>query len=298
MTGSAVAPRSWLYVPATRPELVAKALAGPADAVVVDLEDAVPADAKDAARDALVAALAQDACVWRTKPLWVRTNHPATAWGAADLAALHDVAGTAVDGVRLPKAEDADLVADVAGRLGRPLHLLVETALGLRNADVLARAHPQVTGIALGEADLLADLGGLDSSALAYARGHVVATARAAGLGAPVMSVWTDLADLDGLRADTERARALGFVGRSVVHPRQVPVVHEAFTPRPDEVAAAHRVVAALDAATRRGSAVVVDDAGRFVDAAVVNRAKVVLGLARRGDGAATTPPSPDQENR
>jgi citrate lyase subunit beta / citryl-CoA lyase len=280
-------PRSWLYVPATRPELVTKALAGPADAVVIDLEDAVPADAKDAARAGLAAAVAGP----RSKPLWVRVNAPTTPWGEADLAA---VAALPVDGIRLPKSEDPTVVAQVADRLARPVHVLIETALGVEVADRLARASEWVTGVALGEADLLADLGGSDPSALGWARGRIVVAARAAGRPAPVMSVYTDLADLDGLRTDSERARGLGFFGRSVVHPKQVPVVNAAFRPSADEIDGAHRIVAALERAQRAGSAVVVDERGRFVDAAVVNHARLVLALA---DHHPDLIAAPDQEN-
>lgn len=268
-------PRSWLYVPATRPELVPKALAGPADAVVVDVEDAVPAAAKDAAREAL----AGFAALPRAKPLWVRANHPATEWGRADIAALADLP---VDGVRLPKSEDPDLVARTAEALGRPVQVLLESATGVENAAALARCSKWVRGIALGEADLLADLGGLDATALTYARGRVVVAARAAGLPAPVMSVWTAIGDSDGLRADSVAARAAGFFGRSIVHPSQAPVVNAAFSPSTDEIEDARRTVSAMTSAEQAGLGVHVDEAGRFLDAAVVNRARLVLALAAR----------------
>lgn len=266
-------PRSWLYVPADRPELVPKALAGPADAVVVDLEDAVPSTAKDAAR----AGLGQIAALPRTKPLWVRMNHPSTGWGEADLAAL---ATLPIDGVRLPKSEDPELVAATAQRLGRPVHLLLESAAGVENVAVLARCSQWVRGVALGEADLLADLGGLDPSALTYSRGRVVSAARAAGLPQPVMSVWTAIGDLEGLRADTLAARAAGFLGRSVIHPSQVPVVNAAFTPTAEEVARAQRIVASMRSTEQAGAGVHVDESGHFLDAAVVKRARLVLALA------------------
>ena len=168
--------------------------------------------------------------------------------GAVDLEAL---ASLAVDGVRLPKSEDPSQVAEVGTALRRPIHLILESALGVENALELARCSEWVHGIALGEADLLADLGGLDASALGYSRGRVVSAARAAGLGAPVMSVWTDLQDEDGLRSDCLAARAAGFFGRAVVHPKQVPVVNAAFLPSDDEIAAAERAVAAMHRRTR-----------------------------------------------
>ncbi|MDD7942058.1 CoA ester lyase [Actinomycetospora lutea] len=265
--------RSWLYVPAHRPELLDKALAGPADAVVLDLEDAVPADAKDAARDAVVAAADRT----RDQQLWVRVNAVGTPWLADDVAAL---AGTALDGVRLPKAGDPDTVAVLADRLDRPLHLLLESALGVEQAFALARAHPRVVAVSLGEADLAADLGVRRPDALAWARQRVVVAARAAGLAAPVTSVWTDLADAEGLERDSREARDQGFFGRSVIHPRQVEPVHRAFTPTDDDLDAARALLDSLTDAAGRGESAWVDEQGRFVDPAVVAGAHRVLEQA------------------
>lgn len=262
--------RSWLYVPATRPELLPKALAGEADAVIVDLEDAVPAGDKERARDAVADLLAEPF----DKPVWVRVNDQRGPWGHDDLAA---VAGLPVAGVRLPKCEDPALVADAGHVAGKPLQLILESALGVQRAAELVAASPHVAGIGLGEADLLADLRGLDESALEWSRGQVVVAARAAGLPSPPQSVWTHLDDTDGLRRTTRAARARGFFGRSVVHPRQVPVVNEVFTPTPDEIDRARRIAEAMRDAD--GTAVV-DERGRFVDPAVVAGAEVVLALA------------------
>lgn len=265
--------RSWLYVPATRPELLEKAMRGDADAVVLDLEDSVPDQRKDEAR-----AYAAEAAV-RTwpKPLWIRINQVQLAHGEADLAALADVP---VQGLRLPKCEAPQQVTTVLGRVDAPLHLLIETALGVERAFELATAAPQVTLVSLGEADLGADLRVRADDALGWARGRVVNAARAAGLAPPVQSVWTDVADLDGLSASTERARDRGFHGRSVVHPAQIGPVNEAFTPRPADVEAARRLVDSLREAGDAGSAAWLDDDGRLIDPAVVARAHWVLELA------------------
>jgi citrate lyase subunit beta/citryl-CoA lyase len=174
----------------------------------------------------------------------------------------------------------------VAEHTGLPLQLVIETAAGLARAVDLATAHPLVTGIGLGEADLSADLRLVSDAGLEWARGWVVVAARAAGLPSPVQSVWTDVADLDGLRASCERGRAAGFVGRSVVHPRQVAVVHDVYTPTPEQVRQAAAVVRTADEARARGEVAVLDEDGRFVDPAVVERARVVLDLA----GTATVP--------
>lgn len=262
--------RSWLYVPAVRADLLPKALAGEADAVVVDLEDAVPADAKARARDAVVELLSSPF----DKPVWVRANDPRGPWGRRDLEVL---AGLPVAGVRLPKCEDPDVVAEAGRVVGKPLQLILESALGVQRVVELAAASPWVAGIGLGEADLLADLRGLDESALEWSRGQVVVAARAAGLPSPPQSVWTHLDDMAGLLTTTKAARAKGFFGRSVVHPKQVPVVNAVFTPTREEIAEARRITAAMRDA---GSNAVVDDKGRFVDPAVVAGAQVVLSLA------------------
>jgi citrate lyase subunit beta/citryl-CoA lyase len=268
-------PRSWLYVPGHRPERVAKALVAGADAVVVDLEDAVPPDRKADARAAIAAAV--DAVAADGPQVWVRVNDPDGPWGEADLDA---VTGSGVAGVRVPRSADPGTVRRVAERTGLPLQLVIETAAGLARAVDLATAHPLVTGIGLGEADLAADLRLVSDAGLDWARGWVVVAARAAGLPSPVQSVWTDVADLDGLRTSCERGRTTGFVGRSVVHPRQVPVVHDVYTPSPEQVRQATAVVRTADEARARGEVAVLDDDGRFVDPAVVERARVVLDLA------------------
>lgn len=272
-------PRSWLYVPGHRADRVAKALAAGADAVVVDLEDAVPPDQKQAARDTALRLAAEGG---HDRPLWVRVNDPAGPWGEADVDAL---AGLSLTGLRLPRSEDPAVVREVGDRAGLPMQLLVESAAGLARAADLATAHPLVAGLGLGEADLSADLRVTGDEGLAWARGWVVVAARAAGLPSPVQSVYTDVADLAGLRASTERARATGFVGRSVVHPRQIPVVHDVFTPGLAEVAAARAVLAASAAAQERGEVAVLDADGRFVDPAVVRRARLVLDLTETPSG-------------
>lgn len=261
--------RSWLYVPGHRDDLLRKALDGPADAVVVDLEDAVPPESKEQARQNAVAA-----CAARRNRIWVRINASGTPWADADAAALAvgDVAG-----LRVPKAEDPDAVAALAERTGAPLHLLIESAMGLHRAFDLAGCHPLVAGVSPGEADLAADLRIRDRRALGWARARIVAANRAAGLPSPIASVWTDLSDAAGLAQDSGELRDSGFFGRSVIHPRQIGPVHDAFTPDPGEVQRARALLAGLDSA---GAAAWVDDRGRFVDPAVVAGARWVTDLA------------------
>jgi citrate lyase subunit beta / citryl-CoA lyase len=280
-------PRSWLYVPGHRPERVAKALVSGADAVVIDLEDAVPADQKDAARDQTVTLLDERADHGALQ-VWVRINPPGTEIGRRDVAAL---TGRRLDGLRIPRADDPDEVREVAERTGAPLQLLLESARGLSRARELAEAHELVAGIGLGEADLAADLLVDRDEGLTWARGAVVVAARAAGLPSPVQSVWTDVGDTDGLRASSERGRATGFFGRSVVHPRQIDVVHDVYTPSADEIAAAEGIVATAAEAAARGEVAALDADGRFVDPAVVARARTVLD--RAGPAARRVSPTP-----
>jgi citrate lyase subunit beta/citryl-CoA lyase len=149
-----------------------------------------------------------------------------------------------------------------------------------------------VTGIGLGEADLAADLLVDRDEGLVWARGAVVAAARAAGLPSPVQSVWTDVGDPDGLRVSSEIGRATGFFGRSVIHPRQIDTVHDVYTPSAEEVRAAEGVVATATEAAARGEAAALDPNGRFVDPAVVARARTILD--RAGGRGRLVPSAPD----
>ncbi|MFB4319224.1 HpcH/HpaI aldolase/citrate lyase family protein [Actinomadura sp. 21ATH] len=271
MTPPAAGPpvRTWLYVPGDRPDRIGKALAGAADAVILDLEDAVGPAAKDGARRTVLETLAE-------RRAYVRINAPATPEGAADVAALAREPG-ALAGVRIPKCEDPGELARTADALGVPVFPVLESALGVENAFALATAHELVAGISLGEADLSADLRATGREALAWPRSRIVVAARAAGLPSPAQSVWTAVRDLDGLRADTGAGRAAGFFGRSVIHPAQIPVVHEVCAPDPGETAWARDLVERLETATE---AAWIDADGRFVDKAVVERARWLLALA------------------
>ncbi|MFC5753920.1 HpcH/HpaI aldolase/citrate lyase family protein [Actinomadura rugatobispora] len=275
MTGPAGGPtgapvRSWLYVPGDRPARIGKALASQADAVILDLEDAVAPTAKEEARRTVLDALASG------PPAYVRINAPGTAEGRADIEALAK-SSAAPAGVRVPKSEDPGELALVADALGVPVFPVLESALGVENAFALATAHPLVAGISLGEADLAADLRATGAEGLTWPRSRIVVAARAAGLPSPAQSVWTAVRDLDGLRADTETGRRAGFFGRSVIHPAQIPVVHEVCAPDPAELDRARALVERLETA---GEAAWIDSDGRFVDKAVVERARWLLALA------------------
>ncbi|RTL69666.1 MAG: CoA ester lyase [Pseudonocardiaceae bacterium] len=281
-------PRSYLYVPGDRDERFARAAERGADALVFDLEDAVAPPAKDAARAAVAAHLR--AAPARGGPeRWVRVNADRL---ADDVAA---VTGVALSGILLPKATpeslrrtdslllDAERAAGV--RPGSVAVLpVVETAAGLLEVAALSRG-PRVQRLAIGEADLAADLGlvpGPDRAELAPHRAAIVVASAAAGLVAPVAPVETDLtATDDDLAASTAALLRQGFRARTAVHPKQIPVINAAFTPTADELDRARAVVDTLDAA---GSGIAIDPrTGRMLDEAVVRSARDVL--ARAGSG-------------
>ena len=252
--------------------------------VILDLEDAVLADRKTVARDTAERALA----AWSPMPdratrAQVRLNAMGTPWSDDDVAMVSRLPGQV--GVRLPKCEDPRQVAHAAEQVGdRAVHVLIESARGVEAAYDLARAHPRVASIALGEADLRADLGVVADTGLMWARSRVVVAAAAAGLDAPAMSVYADVRDLDGLRDSCLLGKSLGFVGRTAIHPVQLPVIRAAFIPDEEELARAHEVVAAAAAGAEIGRGAVALADGRFVDEAVVRQARRLLALARGAD--------------
>jgi citrate lyase subunit beta / citryl-CoA lyase len=276
--------RSYLYVPGDDERKIEKALAGEADAVVLDLEDAVAPNRKGEARATVARVLGSEP----GKPVFVRMNAVGTELFAADMDA---VAGDDIAGLRLPKVESVEAVRLVAETLeglrsGATIQCLVESALGLQRAFEIATSHERVSGISLGEADLAADLGVADEVGLLYARSRIVGAARAAGLPHPVQSVYTKVRDLEGLRRSTETGKRLGFVGRSTIHPSQVSVVNEVFTPKEDEVKRARELLDRLEDETASGTGAFVLEDGRFVDRAVVESAHLTLALAKRDDAS------------
>jgi citrate lyase subunit beta / citryl-CoA lyase len=291
MSSADAAHRSYLFAPGSDPAVMRKALATDADAVVLDLEDAVAPDRKDLARveiahllDELQAAPASE----RSPTVHVRIDRTGDGYRADDVAvAVHP----RVEAIRLPKTEDAAEVRDVSAAiarcetaLGMPigtvrLYPTIESARGVMSAESIAQSDPRVVRLVLGQADLVADIGGRGDDALTtlVPRALVVLASRAAGIGAPVDGATTDLMDGAALVAALERARALGFHGKSAIHPRQLAAINRAFTPDDDELAAAQRIVRAAEAAG--GGATSVD--GQLVDAAIVRRAHSLLALRR-----------------
>lgn len=263
-----------LYVPGDRPDLFDKAVASGADAVLLDLEDGVAPAAKARARESVVAWLSarSDATVRARPAVQVRVNADSAL--ALDCAALRSV-GTGVH-VRLPKVESAIDVANVVARLGATSRVtaLLESALGVQRAAEVA-AHPAVVALALGEVDLASDLRSAEPAVLDHARLTVLFAARAAGLPVPMLSVYPNIDDLDGLRRDTERGRELGLRGRVAVHPKQLPIIRTVFAPSDDSVRWATQVVAAM---TDGGGVTTLAD-GSMVDPAMLDRARDIMAL-------------------
>jgi citrate lyase subunit beta/citryl-CoA lyase len=259
-------PRSWLFAPGHDEKLLGKVFDVGADRVLLDLEDAVPPHIKDRAREMVASVAAARAC-------WVRVNLARSEECERDLAAL---AGK-VAGLRIPKVESAADVAWVAERApGIPLDCTVESARGVLAAFEIASA-PACALLSYGGLDLAADLGipGGDQETL-YARSHFVIAARSAAKPPPSDGVYPLLDDDDGLRKEAEAARRIGFYGKSAIHPRQVPIIHEVFAATPEELAWAKQVLWAFE---QSGGAATKTATGEFVDRPVAERARQILGL-------------------
>jgi citrate lyase subunit beta/citryl-CoA lyase len=258
--------RSYLFVPADRPERYDKALAAGADAVIIDLEDAVAPDAKVAARGALASWLAQ-----ASSAVWVRVNAAGSAWYADDIALCRHAC---VAGAMLPKSEEVATLAEASRLLaGKALLPMIETAKAFEHARALAAA-PGVARLAFGSLDFQLDLGipGEDD-ALLFFRSQLVLASRLAGRAAPIDGVTTQIHDDAAIRANAERAHRLGFGAKLCIHPRQVGIVNRCFSPSDAERDWASRVI---DAVTRTGGAAVAVD-GRMVDLPVIRRAEQIL---------------------
>jgi citrate lyase subunit beta/citryl-CoA lyase len=257
-------PRSWLFAPGHNEKLLRLVFDAGADVVLLDLEDAVPPEMKDRAR-----AMAAEAAA--SRPCWVRVNKAHSETCARDLDAL---AGTVL-GLRIPKVESAADVAWVAERApGIPLDCTIESARGVIATFDIASA-PACALLSYGGLDLAADLGiSSGEQETLFARSYLVTAARAAGKPPPSDGVHPLLEDDTGLRREAEAARRLGFFGKSAIHPRQLPIIHEVFASTPEELAWATRVLAAFE---KSGGAATRTEDGEFVDLPVAERARRMM---------------------
>ena len=268
--------RSVLYIPGSKDRALEKARGLAADAIIFDLEDAVTPDEKPAARALLAQVLAAGGYGRRAKI--VRINGFDTEWGRDDAAAF---AASAADAVLVPKVNgpaDLDAVAEITGQM--PLWAMMETPAGVLNAAAIA-AHPRLQGMVMGTNDLLKDLGARfrpDRLAMQAALSHCLLAARANGR-VIVDGVYNAFKDEDGLRAECEQGRDMGFDGKTLIHPAQLDIANAAFAPSDDDVALARRQIAAFDEARARGEGVAVVD-GRIVENLHIVTATAVLAKA------------------
>ena len=292
--------RSWLYVPGQRERMVVKSFELPADAVIYDLEDAVPIGEKQAARDLLTRVLGgRDTA--NAPRRYVRVNHPSRASVfEADLACA---VGLSVEGVGIPKVETPDEMRHVDETLAglereRGLSegstrtmLLIESPLGLLNAYAIAASSPRIIAVSFGGEDFSRELGlplvrTGEAKELIVARSNLAIAAAAAGVQS-IDVIWTALDDLEGLEAEAGQARRLGFTGKAAIHPDQLAAINQAFSPTPDEVAYAVRVISAYAAAVADGTGAI-NYEGAFLEEPIIARARRILDLASVHD----TPPT------
>jgi citrate lyase subunit beta/citryl-CoA lyase len=276
--------RSFLFAPGNHARRVEKALTLDADAVILDLEDAVATAEKPGTRETVAAALERP----RRGLLYLRINAVDTEFCYGDLVAI---VGPGLDGVILPKVESAAglvtvdwLLAQLERDRGLPpgridLIPIIETARGLDRLGAILTAGSRVRRVAFGAGDFTLDVNmawSRDEAELAHARATIVTASRAAGIDAPLDTVWVDLSDRDGLEASARTALGFGFQGKMCIHPDQIAIVNRVFTPSDAEIAFAERVAAAFAKAEAEGSAAIQLD-GKFIDYPIVYRAQRVL---------------------
>jgi (S)-citramalyl-CoA lyase len=273
--------RNFLFVPGSRPDRFAKALAHRPDMVTVDLEDAVIPALKDEARAKALALFdARDRPADRIERV-VRVNALRTPFGLKDLLALIEHPAPP-DGVMLPKVESADevrIVDALLRRAARPigLHVIIESNAGLDQALAIAGASASIRSLLFGAVDMAAELGAaMDFTSMLYARSRVVHAAASHGLDA-IDVPWLDLEDEDSLREECRRVQALGFTGKAMIHPKQLPVINSVFTPDAAKIAWARRVIEAFQSSP--DGLVVLD--GKLVEIPVARIASRTLAIAR-----------------
>jgi citrate lyase subunit beta/citryl-CoA lyase len=270
-------------MPGANPRALEKARELPADGLIFDLEDAVAPDAKETAREAVAAALAQGG--YGKRELVLRVNALDTEWGEDDLRAA---ASMPLDAVLLPKVESAERVRETVARLDRAgappglvVWCMIETPRGVLAAAEIAGASSRVAALVMGTSDLTKDLRAYDTPGrepLLTSLGLVLLAARAYGLAA-LDGVHLDLADEAGFAAFCAQGRALGFDGKTLIHPKQIAPANAAFAPSMEEIAQARKIIAAHAAALTAGKGIVVVD-GRLIENLHVKAARDTVALA------------------
>lgn len=269
-------PRSYLFIPGDNQEYLAKAETRQADALIIDLEDAISPSNKEIARQRATEWLRnrKDSAV----PVWVRVNR-----GADQPADLDALAGSPLAGVMLPKLDRSDEIGVALNNPGgsQKAIVIIETATALRNLDAIAQSEG-VYQLMIGEADLGADLGMKeDHPAWDSIRVDIVAASIAAGIHPPIASVNPNFSDADGLLAGTVYLSDMGYVSRPAIHPAQVPVINNAFTPSTEKIAEARKLLERHESALNDNKGAHSQD-GRMIDEAFVRRARRVVALAEQ----------------
>ena len=284
--------RTALFAPGNRPDRAEKALGLGADAVIIDLEDAVPIAEKESSRPLVKEILEKHP----GKRMYVRINALTTPYAHGD---LEGVISKNLKGIMLPKVESSDDIFNMdklltklelgAGLEGGSLELIpiCETAKGLEEAYRIAAARPEhhrTLAFAFGAADYTLDLGislTREGKELDYPRSRLPVASRAGRIMPPLDTPWmVDLKDMDGLVADIKKAKAFGFMGKIVIHPNQIQPCHDIFTPSEEEILYAKKVIHAFEEAERAGKAAIQLE-GKFIDYPVVEKSRRVIGLAQ-----------------
>lgn len=273
--------RSMLYMPGSNTRALEKAKGLAADALILDLEDAVAPDAKEEAR-ANVCAAAGD---YGKREVLIRVNGLGTAWGQADIAAA---AKSQADGILIPKVESADMVRQVEAIMdaaGAPADMaiwcMIETPLGVLHVEEIASASPRLGGFVMGTSDLAKDMRCLHTTMrlpFMAAFNMSVMAARAYGL-AVLDGVYLDLSDDEGFKASCQQGRDLGFDGKTLIHPKTIGMANDAFGPTEKEVAWSKTIIQAHEDALKDGKGVVVVD-GKLIENLHVVTAKEIVAQA------------------
>ncbi|MEP7271100.1 MAG: CoA ester lyase [Acidobacteriota bacterium] len=278
--------RSLLYVPGSSVKMIAKAQGSAADGIILDLEDSIPPDQKESARETVARALSE--FDFGSKQVFVRINSLATSHSIEDARAI---AASGKAGILIPKVQSPDDITTIAPILAsgpsgnRPQRLLclIESPRGVLSCHEIARTSSVVAGLVFGLADLVREIGcrlTAGEPEMLYARSHVLLAARATGLEA-FDSPHFGIEDLDGVYRACQAARHLGYDGKTIIHPSHIAIVNEAFDPTVTEIAEAKRVVAALEEAAAAGRGAIALD-GQLIDQVHLAQARKVLDRALR----------------
>jgi citrate lyase subunit beta/citryl-CoA lyase len=280
--------RSMLYIPGNNPAMIQQGGVYGADSILLDLEDAVALNQKDAAR--ILVRNMINVIDFYDAEVCVRVNHLSTPFGLADLEAIVPLQPSAI---RYPKTESAEEVAallqiieKIEDRHGLPhtkmtLHAMIETAMGVQNVFDIASKFDRVDAITIGGQDLTADMNIVytpDGAGIDFARKRIVMAAKASHIDV-IDTVFPDVNDEEGLRRETEYAKKIGFTGKAVINPRQIEIIHDVYTPTDEEIRKAYRIVKEFKINSAAGIGVFAID-GKMIDAPIVTRAEYILRLA------------------